>query len=271
MDKDKEEIRAFIRNNYANVALNKGAGGCCGSGSGCGCSSNESPLEIKDISIIAGYSEEELKNVPADSNMGLGCGNPLAFAGLKEGEVVLDLGSGGGFDCFLARAEVGETGHVIGVDMTPEMIKLARKNAEESGYPNVEFRLGEIEHLPVADESVDVIISNCVINLSLDKEQVFKEVFRVLKPGGRLCVSDIVATAPLPDHIKQDLNLISSCIGGCDYVEDLKVKLINAGFKAIQMIPKDNSRELLKTWAPSQSIEDFIASYIINAAKASLD
>jgi len=266
MTKDKEEIRAFIRSNYADVALNNGSGGCCGSG--CTCTSNGVPIDIKEISVGIGYSEEELANVPSEANMGLGCGNPLALAGLKEGEVVLDLGSGGGFDCFLARGQVGETGYVIGVDMTPEMVKLARNNAVKSGYPNIEFRLGEIEHLPVADESVDVIISNCVINLSLDKEQVFREAFRVLKPGGRLSTSDVVAIARLPENIKQDLQLIASCIGGAEYVEDLRVMLQNAGFTEIHMISKDNSRELIKTWVPDSNIEDFVASYIIEATKA---
>ncbi|OPX86799.1 MAG: Erythromycin 3''-O-methyltransferase [Pelotomaculum sp. PtaB.Bin104] len=205
MSDDKEDIRDFIRKNYADVALQNGSGGCCGSGNSCEVFS----LDADEVSINIGYTENDLKNVPAEANMGLGCGNPIAIAGLKEGEVVLDLGSGGGIDCFLARALVGETGHVIGVDMTPEMIKLARKNAEKSGYKNIEFRLGEIEHLPVADSSVDVIISNCVINLSMDKVQVFKDAFRVLKPGGRLSITDIVATKQLPQDMKKDLNLIS--------------------------------------------------------------
>ena len=261
--KDKEEIREFIRKNYAEVALKGSEGGCCGGG----CSCNGAPLDISEASIRIGYSEGDLSSVPPEANMGLGCGNPIAIAALKEGETVLDLGSGGGFDCFLARRQVGETGQVIGVDMTPDMIKLARKNAEQSGYTNVEFRLGEIEHLPVADASVDVVISNCVINLSLDKEQVFKEIFRVLRPGGRLSTSDVVATALLPQNIKQDLALIASCIGGAEYAENIKSMLQNAGFKDIKMKPKDNSKEIVKTWAPGRNIEDFIASYIIEAIK----
>lgn len=224
-------------------------------------------MDISETSIKIGYTEGDLSNVPPEANMGLGCGNPIAIAALKEGEVVLDLGSGGGFDCFLAKRQVGETGYVIGGDMTPDMIKLARKNAEKSGYTNVEFRLGEIEHLPVADSSVNVIISNCVINLSLDKEQVFKEAFRVLKPGGRLSTSDVVATAQLPQNIKQDLSLIASCIGGAEYGEDIKVMMQNAGFKDIRMTPKDNSREIVKAWAPDKNIEDFVASFIIEATK----
>jgi len=263
MINNKEEIRDFIRKNYTEVAQKGSEGGCCGGG----CSCSGAPLDIGEASIKIGYSQGDLSNVPPESNMGLGCGNPIAIAALKEGEVVLDLGSGGGFDCFLARRQVGETGYVIGVDMTPDMIKLARKNVENSGYTNVEFRLGEIEHLPVADSTVDAIISNCVINLSLDKEQVFKEAFRVLKPGGRLSTSDVVATAQLPENIKQDLALIASCIGGAEYVEDIKVMLQNAGFKNIRMTPKDNSREIINSWAPGKNIEDFVASYIIEATK----
>jgi len=261
--KDKEEVREFIRKNYAQVALKGSEGGCCGGG----CSCTGAPIDIDETSKKIGYSEEELSIVPPEANMGLGCGNPIAIANLKEGETVLDLGSGGGFDCFLARGQVGGTGYVIGVDMTPDMIKLARKNVEKSGYANVEFRLGEIEHLPVADESVDVIISNCVINLSLDKEQVFKEAYRVLKPGGRLSVSDVVATAQLPEKMKQDLALIAGCIAGAEYVENLKNMLHSAGFRDIRITPKDNSREIVRSWAPDKNIDDYIASYIIEAVK----
>lgn len=205
--------------------------------------------------------------MPNDANMGLGCGNPIAIAALKEGERVLDLGSGGGFDCFLARRQVGEIGFVIGVDMTPEMIRLSRKNAEKSGYSNMEFRLGEIEHLPIADASVDVIISNCVINLSLEKEQVFKDAYRVLKHGGRLSISDIVATAELPQNIKQDMSMMAGCVSGAEYKDNIKRMLENAGFSNIKMIPKDNSKQILKTWAPDRNIEDFVTSFIIEAQK----
>ncbi len=257
----REEVRDHIRKSYADIAR-KGSEGC-----GCGCSCNDTAFDINTTSAQIGYSEEDLKNAPAGANMGLGCGNPIAIAGLKKGEVVIDLGSGGGFDCFLARKQVGETGHVIGIDMTPEMIKLARENAEKSGYTNVEFRLGEIEHLPVANESADIIISNCVINLSLDKEQVFREAFRVLKPGGRLSISDVVATVKLTQDIKQDLAMIASCIGGAEYVEDIRAMIENAGFANIRMVPKDNSREIVKTWAPGKNIEDFVSSFIIEAEK----
>lgn len=259
----KEEIRAFIRSNYSKVALQGSQGGCCNGG--CSCSGTQ--IDIKDASLNLGYSESDLEGVPLESNMGLGCGNPIAIAALKEGEIVLDLGSGGGFDCFLARQQVGETGYVIGVDMTPEMIKLARENAEESGYNNIEFRLGEIEHLPVADEAVDVIISNCVINLSLEKQQVFNEAYRVLKPGGRISASDVVATAELPAEVKQDLASLAGCIAGAEYVENIQVMLEQAGFENTRLIPKDNSRTIIKSWAPENNLEDYVASYIIEGEK----
>lgn len=261
---DKEEIREQIQKNYAQIAVRGSAGGGCCSG---GCSCNGDPMDVSESSIKIGYTEDDLSGVPLESNMGLGCGNPIAIAALKKGETVLDLGSGGGFDCFLARRQVGETGYVIGVDMTPDMIKLARQNAKKSGYNNVEFRLGEIEYLPVADISVDVIISNCVINLSLEKMKVFKEAYRVLKPGGRLSISDVVATAELPEQIRQDLTMMTGCIAGAEYVENIKVMMHNAGFKDINLTPKDNSREILKSWAPDRNIEDFVASYIIEATK----
>lgn len=260
---NKEEIREVIRKNYAEVALKGSEGGCCSGG--CSCSGPQ--LIIKDTSLNIGYSESDLKAVPIEANMGLGCGNPIAIAALKEGEVVLDLGSGGGFDCFLARMQVGESGFVIGVDMTPEMIKLSRQNAEKSGYNNVEFRLGEIEHLPVADGIVDVLISNCVINLSVEKQKVFNEAYRVLKPGGRICISDIVATAELPEHIKNDLACMVGCIAGAEYVENIRMMLQNAGFKNIRLQPKSNSKDIVKSLAPGKNIEEFVASYIIEAEK----
>lgn len=260
----KEDSRELIRKRYAGIALKGLKGNGCGCGSGC---CGEGSTNIKKISKNIGYLEEDFVNVPEESNMGLGCGNPIAIAALKKGETVLDLGSGGGFDCFLARRKVGETGYVIGVDMTSEMVKLARENAEKSGYKNVEFRLGEIEHLPLADGTVDVIISNCVINLSLEKEQVFKEAFRVLKAGGRLSISDIVATAKLPEQIKQDLTMMTGCIAGAEYVENIRTMLHNTGFGNIKLMPKDNGREIIKSWALGKNIEDFAASYIIEATK----
>jgi ubiquinone/menaquinone biosynthesis C-methylase UbiE len=197
----------------------------------------------------------------------LGCGNPLAFATLQDGETVLDLGSGGGFDCFIARRQVGEQGRVIGVDMTAEMIDLARANASRLGYTNVEFIEGAIEALPVNDETADVIISNCVINLSLDKQSVFKEAFRVLKPGGRFSVSDVVATAELPEMIRQELRLHAGCVAGAEHIAVLQELLHNAGFIEIKLTPKDTSREILSSWMPGTDIDQYVASYSIEAKK----
>lgn len=261
--KDKEEAREFIRENYAKVAQEGSSGGCCGGSCCCGCDL----VDTIDVALKIGYSEEELVDVPTEANMGLGCGNPIAIAAIQEGETVLDLGCGGGFDCFLARRKVGETGYVIGVDMTPEMIKLARNNTIKTGYTNVDIRLGEIEHLPVANESVNVIISNCVINLSLDKMKVFSEAYRVLKKGGRLSISDVVATEELPDKIKEDLALVAGCIGGAEYVEDIRLMLEHAGFQEIKLTPKDNSREIIKSWFPEENVEDYVSSMMIEGVK----
>ena len=262
MNHNKEDIRDAIRETYSQVAQGASVS-CCDAGGSCGVA----PVDIGEMSAMLGYNEGDLADVPLESNMGLGCGNPVAIAALKEGETVLDLGSGGGLDCFLARRQVGETGYVIGIDMTPDMIKLARANAEKSGYTNIDFRLGEIEHLPVADSSVDVIISNCVINLSLDKEQVFREAFRVLKPGGKLKTSDVVATAEIPLNFRQNLALIAGCIGGAERIDNIEEMLKRAGFVDIKLTPKDNSAKIVKSWAPDSRVEDFIASYIIEATK----
>jgi arsenite methyltransferase len=201
--------------------------------------------------------------------MGLGCGNPQAIASLKQGETVLALGSGGGFDCFLAARSVGETGRVIGVDMTPDMVGKARLNAAKLGAKNVEFRLGEIEHLPVADAGVDVIISNCVINLSPEKINVFREAFRVLKPGGRLAILDVVALQALPAEIRNDLSLISGCVGGTQKVEDIAKMLQDAGFKEINIRPKDESRHFIQEWFPGRNLENYVTSATIEAKKPS--
>lgn len=261
--KGKEKIKKDIRKKYSEVALKGSSGGCCGGGCSCG----GTPIDVKESSIQIGYTQKDIFNVPIGSNMGLGCGNPIAIASLKEGEVVLDLGSGSGFDCFLASRQVGDTGHVIGIDMTPDMVALARNNAEEDGYNNVEFRLGEIEYLPVADESVDVIISNCVINLSLDKRKVFKEAYRVLKVDGRLSISDVVATAELPSEIKQDLNMMTGCIAGAEFVEDIRAMMYDAGFKNVKLTPKDNGKEIVSSWVPDRNIDEYVTSYIIEATK----
>ncbi len=262
MKKSKDEIRNAVRQNYSSVAKSGSSQGCCGGSCCCGTAADiqGSPLEL-------GYTQDDIINVPADANMGLGCGNPIAIAALKDGETVLDLGCGGGFDCFLASRRVGERGYVIGIDMTPEMISLARKNAEQGGYTNVDFRLGEIEHLPVADATVDVIISNCVINLSPDKEQVFSEAFRVLKQGGRLSVSDVLATAHMPERLRQDMQLVAGCIGGAGHVEDVKAMLKNAGFGDIRLTQKENSPDIIRSWGFGNNIEDYVASYMIEAVK----
>jgi SAM-dependent methyltransferase len=199
--------------------------------------------------------------------MGLGCGNPQAIAALKPGETVLDLGSGGGFDCFLAARQIGDHGRVIGVDMTPAMISKARENADQGGYHNVEFRLGEIENLPLADHSVDVIISNCVINLSPDKERVFKETFRVLKPGGRLAISDVVATTTLPETVRHDVTLYTGCMAGASLIDEIESMLAAAGFMDIRLKPKDESRSFIRDWAPGSQIEDYVVSATIEAVK----
>lgn len=264
---DKEKIKAHIRKRYSKVAKRESAS--C-SKSTCCCNSVKTDLSA--VTQKLGYSEQDFYDAPYESNMGLGCGNPVAIASLKEGETVLDLGSGGGFDCFIARKKVGEKGHVIGVDMTPEMISLARKNADKSAYNNVEFRLGEIEHLPVADNSVDVIISNCVVNLSIDKEQVFKETYRVLKTGGRLSLSDVVAIAELPDSIKQDLDMVASCIGGASHVNTIKEMLKRVGYSDInitlnKITLKDNNKEAIASLEPGTIIDDYVASAIIEARK----
>ena len=205
--------------------------------------------------------------MPEGANLGLGCGNPQAIAALRPGELVVDLGSGAGFDCFLAAQQVGPTGHVIGVDMTHEMLKKARENAGKIGAGNVEFRLGEIEHLPIADNAADVILSNCVINLVPDKAQVFREAYRVLKPGGRLAVSDVVNTTPLSAELQVDTALLCGCIAGAAPVERIEAWLAEAGFADVRVSPKPESREMIATWATGRGIENFVASATVEARK----
>ena len=229
-----EEIKKSVREGYAKIAQQDST--CCDTtGSCCG-----SSVSARDISKGIGYSEEELDTVPEGANLGLGCGNPVALASLQEGEIVLDLGSGAGFDCFLAAKKVGENGRVIGVDMTPEMIAKARENAQKANYGNVEFRLGEIENLPAADNSADVIISNCVINLAPDKTKVFKEAFRVLKPGGRLMVSDIVLTKELPEIIRNSIQAYVGCIAGAMIKLDYLEAIAAAGFQQVSVLDQTN-------------------------------
>lgn len=257
-----DQIRQNVRNRYKQIALQEvNFGGCCSDFSEC----YSTPSEI---SAKLGYSDEELSAVPKGANLGLGCGNPIAIAELKPGEVVLDLGCGAGFDCFLAARQVGETGRVIGVDMTPEMISKARSNAAKGGFANTEFRLGEIEYLPVEDGLVDVIISNCVINLSPDKPKVFKEAYRVLKPRGRLVISDVVATAELPAEIKNNMDVLySSCISGAASIGELESMLQQSGFTQITIEPKNESKEFIKDWVPGTDIADYIVSAVIKAMK----
>lgn len=258
-----DEIRQAVRQQYGRVAESNSAGCGCGPS----CCDTPAAVSAESMSQGLGYSAQDVAVVPQGANMGLGCGNPQAIAALQPGETVLDLGSGGGFDCFLAAAQVGEGGHIIGVDMTSEMVSKARANAVKGGYRNVDFRLGEIEHLPVADGTVDVIISNCVINLSPDKAQVFRDAFRVLKRGGRLAISDIVATAELPPEAKRDLALYTGCMAGASLVAELESMLRAAGFEQIGITPKDASREFIRDWAPGSKIEDYVVSANIEAVK----
>jgi arsenite methyltransferase len=260
----QNRIRQAVRERYAGIAGQKAVG--------CGCNTpstinNDTTISAETVSRALGYSEGDIRSAPEGANLGLGCGNPRAIAGLKTGETVLDLGSGAGFDCFLAANNVGNSGSVIGVDMTPEMIEKARQHAETNGSSNVEFRLGEIEHLPAADNSIDVIMSNCVINLSPEKSAVFNEAFRVLKPGGRLAISDIVATKPLPPQVRHNLSLVTGCVGGAECIEDVEQMLWEAGFIDVRIESLAKSREFIKEWFPGYGIEDHIVSASISAIK----
>ncbi len=230
---DDEEIRKAVREGYGARA--RGEGGCCESNvSSCCDGGGVDPAML--TSVMVGYEPQELETLPKGANMGLGCGNPVSLADMEEGQTVLDLGSGAGIDCFLAAERVGSTGHVIGVDMTPDMLKLARANATEGGYENVEFREGVIEQMPVEDGTVDVIISNCVINLSPDKPRVFREAFRVLRPGGRIMVSDIVLNGELPKAVKEDIYEYVSCVAGASQKEDYLQYIRDAGFEDVEIV-----------------------------------
>ena len=234
-----EEIRKAVREGYSKIALQESS--CCGPANTCGCGCG-SPQET--VSRAIGYTDEQLAAVPDGANLGLGCGNPTALASLKEGEVVLDLGSGGGFDCFLAANAVGEGGRIIGVDMTAEMIEKARENAKKGNYHNVEFRLGEIENLPIADNSVDVVISNCVINLSPDKSRVFKEAYRSLKPGGRIMISDIVLLKELPDAVKSSIAAYVGCVAGATTKQEYLATIQAAGFQKVEIVSEVFARSM---------------------------
>jgi SAM-dependent methyltransferase len=249
----------LVRDRYGKIAKNENAGctSCCG---------NTHP-KSNALSRFIGYSDEQLSDVIEGANMGLGCGNPAALGALKPGETVLDLGSGGGIDCFLAAKAVGETGYVIGVDMTPEMLSKARKNVKKMGVENVEFRLGEIEHLPVADNSVDVILSNCVINLSPEKRKVFAEAFRVLRPGGRMAISDVVALKTIPQGMRDRAVLLTGCVSGAENVRRIESMLKEVGFVDVRTRIRAKSGEWLGELFPGSGAEDYVASADIEAVK----
>jgi SAM-dependent methyltransferase len=263
---DDVQIKEIVRARYGSIAAATEAS-CCAPAVSSRCGPEAADMS-RAKALQAGYSEAELAMVPDGANLGLGCGNPQAIAAMRPGETVIDLGSGAGFDCFLAARQVGDTGHVIGVDMTHEMLKKARDNAARIGAGNVEFRLGELEHLPIADTAADVVISNCVVNLVPDKEQVFREAFRVLRPGGRLAISDIINIAPLPPDLQSDPTLLCGCVAGAAPADHIENWLAGAGFVDIRVTPKPESRELVKTWAAGRNIEAHIRSAMIEARKA---
>lgn len=262
---EAREVRERVRAGYAEIArsgqwsgvgpaaggVREGVGGCCGGSSAGGCC-GPTTLTPEQVALAVGYARADLSSLPEGSNMGLSCGNPTALASLRPGEVVLDLGSGGGFDCFIAGPKVGASGRVIGVDMTPEMLAKARGNLASyrarSGLDNVEFRLGEIEHLPVADASVDVVISNCVINLSPDKRAVWREIARVLRPGGRVAVSDLALIKPLSPGVREDVEALIGCVAGADLVDEVRAAVEAAGLAEVRLVAKPAYVEAMTSW-----------------------
>ncbi|MCX6954939.1 MAG: arsenite methyltransferase [Verrucomicrobia bacterium] len=287
---DSEKIREFVRARYGAIA--EQADASCGCGPTC-CAEEAPAATAQPVATAAqaatetccaptccggeksygeklGYSAADLAAAPAGADLGLGCGNPVAIAGIKRGETVLDLGSGAGFDCFLAARQLAGTGRVIGVDMTQAMVTKARANAVRGMYQNVEFRLGEIEALPVADASVDLIMSNCVINLSPEKNRVFNEAFRVLKPGGRLAIADVVATKPLPPELRVKLAAIGACVGGATPVDELRALLTAAGFGRVEIVPKESSRAYIAQWTDDTTAGEFVVSALITAYKTTV-
>ncbi|MBX3157294.1 MAG: arsenite methyltransferase [Deltaproteobacteria bacterium] len=260
-DPKTDDVRTLVRDHYGSVARTGASAGCA---PGC-CAPGAVGTAAGTAAGLLGYDAEQLGAVPEGADLGLGCGNPTAIASLRPGQIVLDLGAGGGFDCFIAAHQVGPSGKVIGVDMTPDMVTLARTNARKVNATNVEFRLGEIEHLPVADASVDVILSNCVINLSPEKGAVFGEAFRVLKPDGRLAISDVVATGPIPADLQNQAAALAGCIAGAAPIEDVRAMLARVGFTDIEVKIAPRSAEIVGSWLPG--IENFVASATIEARK----
>ena len=257
------DVRSVVREKYGAIAERE-ASGCCGPGC-CGGSDARGTLDQ------IGYSSDQAAVIPEDANLGLGCGNPVSFSEIRPGETVLDLGSGGGIDCFLAARETGPTGHVIGVDMTPAMIERARTNASKHAYANVEFRLGEIERLPVADASVDVIISNCVVNLSPHKPQVFREALRVLKPGGRMMVSDLVLLHPLTPELQRSVDLYVGCVAGAALKQDYLELMRQAGFGAVEIVKEHQYKvgvDVLPADSPERAAFDAVVSVTVRARKS---
>jgi arsenite methyltransferase len=262
MEEQRDRIHQLVKEKYAGIAK----GSTCGCAPSC-CSGSTSLVNIIDMGKALDYAEEDLVLAPGEANLGLGCGNPIGIAGLRPSETVLDLGSGAGFDAFLAAKKVGDTGKVIGVDMTPEMVEKARSNAEGLKISNVEFRLGKIEELPVEDKSVDVVISNCVINLSPDKSSVFKEMYRILKPNGRICISDIIASKEIPPEIKNNPDTYTGCVSGAISRNEVKRMLADAGFEEITIGSKENSEEIIRGWNISKGAENIVFSAYVQAVK----
>ena len=259
------DVREVVRERYGKIARDMEAEGCCALRSSC-CSSGE---KAGGLSLKLGYSPEELQSLPEGADLGLGCGAPLREARVEEGMTVLDLGSGAGIDVFMVGRLVGKNGRAIGVDMTPEMISRARKGAREGDLKNVEFRLGEIENLPVADASVDVVISNCVVNLSPDKARVFLEVFRVLRPGGRMVISDVVARFELPDEVRKNSELYSGCMAGAQTPEVIERLMKSAGFQEVKIDVREESRSFITSWAPGSNMADCVVSAVVSGQKPS--
>ncbi|MFC6989005.1 arsenite methyltransferase [Haloplanus sp. GCM10025708] len=264
---DPATQRRVVRERYARIATETEAESSRSSSDEC-CTDGASATEgTAETAAQLGYSTADVESVEGEANLGLGCGNPQALASISNGETVLDLGSGAGFDCFLAAQGVGEAGQVIGVDMTPEMVEKARANADENESENVEFRLGEIEHLPVGDDSTDVVISNCVVNLSPNKPQVFREAFRVLRSGGRLAISDLVMTADVPEGVRADPDSVVSCVAGAATIDRLREMLTDAGFEQVEISPKDDSDRFIREWDDEYDVSEFLVSASITGRK----